>query len=341
MSEEVNKATEDTEAKQEIFEALGVPNEETKETEKETASQEVSEEPKSAVADTTEDVKEVKHEAVQEEELDFSEIEQEALKLGWKPEGVPGKKKKSAEEWMDDYSLYKKINDLGKQVQEKNSILENVAKHLESVQEASYKQAKREFDQQVAELRQLAADTIEEGEMPSEDVIAAYENDYQELKKAHEAEMSKLKTEEAKPEAAAPQSPEDVLATLSEPEKAFVKKHEKLLFSQKADDIAVQAFVVNRNNELTNEGLSPEDRITALENDLTSMFPSKFGVTKKVKPKVQSKVESASVTDKPTKGFSLNQLKPDQRELYEFFVEQGVDKDELLSQFQLIIEEEK
>ena len=329
MSEEVNHAAEDDAAKTALFEALGVEQEkeevkdvrvektEVQATKEETVSQEVDD-----------DV---------EEDDGYTDVEREALALGWKPEGVPGRKTKGAEEWMDDYSLYKKINDLGKQVQEKNHLLENVAKHFESVQDAAYKQAKREFDQQVADLRQLAADTLDEGEMTSEDVIAAYENDLKVLQETHNEEVAKLN----KKEATKPQTVEDVKASLSDAEKAFVDRHEKLLFSQKSDDIAVQAYVVNRNNELAQEGLSPDDRMVALEKDLANMFPSKFGVTKKVKPKVVSKVESNSVSGRPSKQFSLKNLAPDQKELYDYFVEQGVPAEELLSQFEMIIAEEK
>ena len=324
MSEEVNKVAEDEAAKTALYDALGVEPEKKEDTvnvpEQKTEVQEVDSTAEKEI-ETTEE---------------YSDVEQEALKLGWKPEGVPGKKKKGAEEWMDDYSLYKKINDLGKQVQEKNHLLENVAKHLESVQEASYKQAKREFDVQVEQLRKLAADTIEEGELPSEDVIAAYENDLQMLKEEHDKDLSKIKQEE---QTSVAQTPEEIKATLSDAEKAFVDKHEKMLFSQKADDIAIQAFVVNRNNELVQEGLSPEDRIVSLEKDLETVFPTKFGVTKKVKPKTVSKVESNSIAGKPSKQFSLKNLDRDQRELYDFFVDQGVDKEELLTQFNTIISE--
>jgi len=340
MSEETTVSAEDAEAKAQLFDALGVEveKEETTETTTEepvveTKEEEAVEQPE----ETAEAVTETTSDEVQESE--YTEVEQEAMKLGWKPDGVPGKKAKSAEDWMDDYSLYKKINDLGKQVQEKNSLLENVAKHFESVQEASYNQAKKEFDKQVEDLRKLAAQTIEAGEYTPEDVISAYENDLKTMKTEHEEAIAKFKKEE--PQEVQQPTKDDVLSNLSESEKQFVSKYEKTLFSQKPEDIAVQAYVVNRNNELASENLSAEDRMTALENELASVFPTKFGTAKKIKAVATPKVESASVTGKPEKGFSLKNLAPDQKELYNYFVEQGVDKDELLQQFELIIDQDK
>jgi hypothetical protein len=338
MSEETTVSVDEAEAKTQLFNALGV------EVEKEETTETTIEEP---VVETKEEVEQTEEtaEAVTEttsdetQESEYTEVEQEAMKLGWKPEGVPGKKAKSAEDWMDDYSLYKKINDLGKQVQEKNSLLENVAKHFESVQEASYNQAKKEFDKQVEDLRKLAAQTIEAGEYAPEDVISAYENDLKTMKTEHEEAISKFKKEE--PQNVQQSAKEEVLSNLSESEKQFVNKYEKTLFSQKPDDIAVQAYVVNRNNELAQEDLSAEARMTTLEKELASVFPTKFGTVKKIKPVTTPKVESASVTGKPQKGFSLKNLAPDQKELYNYFVEQGVDKDELLAQFKLVIDQDK
>jgi hypothetical protein len=341
MSEEDNTAFE-----QGMLKSLGI--EQPKEAD--VKEEEVVEEAKPVEEPTTETVKEEAAEvAVKEEddttteeetpEVEYSDLEQEALKLGWKPEGVPGRKTKSAEEWMDDYSLYKKINDLGKQVQEKNSLLENVAKHFESVQEAAYNQAKKEFDQQVSELRTLAADAIDDGTYSAEDVIAAYENDLKEITEKHEATLDKYKTQES----VEPQQPtkDDIMKDLSAAEKTFINKYEKTLFSQKPEDLAVQAYVVNRNTELANENLSAEDRITALERDLVKVFPTQFGTTKKLKTKTAAaKVESATIANKPTEGLSKNSLTADQRELYDYFVEQGVPAEELMAQFEMVLENE-
>lgn len=62
---------------------------------------------------------------------DYSEVEQEAMALGWNPEGVEGKRNLSAEEFVDRQKLYDDIRALKKQNKRLSGDVENITKYQE------------------------------------------------------------------------------------------------------------------------------------------------------------------------------------------------------------------
>lgn len=88
-----------------------------------------------------EDVAEEKEVEEHSEEAseEYSEVEMEAMKHGWRPEGVEGKRNLSAEEFLDRQKLYDEIKHLKKGVKETKLAFDALRKHHQRVREAERK----------------------------------------------------------------------------------------------------------------------------------------------------------------------------------------------------------
>jgi len=81
----------------------------------------------------------------QEENLEpapeeFNEVEQEALEMGWNPEGVEGRRSLSAEEFIDRKPLYDKIHQSERAVKRMQDSQSALQQHLATLEESINKQ---------------------------------------------------------------------------------------------------------------------------------------------------------------------------------------------------------
>ena len=91
----------------------------------------------------------------EESNEDYSEIEQEAMQHGWRPEGVEGKRNLSAEEFMDRKELYSDLSALKKRLRRQEEKYSALEKHYNHVSEI-------ERQKVLAELKAKKAQALED-----------------------------------------------------------------------------------------------------------------------------------------------------------------------------------
>ncbi|MHB8483938.1 MAG: hypothetical protein ACYDBV_14670, partial [Nitrospiria bacterium] len=113
-------------------------------------------------ASPKEDKQEVKAESIEE----FSDIEKEAMEKGWNPKGIPGKRHKSAEEFLDAGVLIEKLESIAEENRKYRDAVEHLLAQSTQKEQKAYARALRDL-----EARRDAA--IEEGNLKQVKVIEA------------------------------------------------------------------------------------------------------------------------------------------------------------------------
>ena len=112
-----------------------------------------------------------------EEVVDYSEVEQEAMKHGWRPDGVDGKRNLSAEEFMDRKPLFDRMHKQDKKIKQLEEGLNAALEHdqlmrkrmheqhvqeLEAARKEAFENADYDkFDKVDKEIRQAEKDYVE------------------------------------------------------------------------------------------------------------------------------------------------------------------------------------
>ena len=120
---------------------------------------------------------------------DFSEIELEAMKHGWKPEDEfedPNKRWVSAEEFMDRKSLFDQIHSLKKKTKEQDKVVEALKEHNATISDRMYKRA-------MEELKNQRREAIEYGEA---DKVENLDEEMNNLKKEYDEQKAVTETED-------------------------------------------------------------------------------------------------------------------------------------------------
>ena len=81
-------------------------------------------------------------------EVEYSEVEQEAMAIGWRPEGVEGKKSLSAEEFIDRKPIYDDIRSLKKAHRKDRETLEAMKGMMDGIREQERSRAIEELNAQ-------------------------------------------------------------------------------------------------------------------------------------------------------------------------------------------------
>ena len=171
----------------------------------------------------------------------YTEVEKEAIEMGWKPEGV-----KSADEFIRAAPLYDRIKKDSREIKD----LKNMVEELKKFQNV---QRKLGYEQAIKELQEQRADAIALSDVEEVDRVE------QKMKEV-EAEHSDLKQDNSLP-------PEAM---------QFAERHKDWMQSTSAQAAAMRAFVVQRDQELMGNGLSPKDHIDQVEHDLKEAFSGYF-----------------------------------------------------------------
>lgn len=213
------------------------------------------------------------------EPQELSDVEKEALETGWDPKG-----KKSAQEWVNSAPLYKAISEKNKELRDLKHRFSELASHVSNLQKAGY---------------QEKVDYLE-----SERKAAVARSDYESLK-YYDKQLDQVKQEFNQIQT--PQKEAHPLAL------AFMDKYKDLLGSNPH----IHQFVFNRDNELGTKGLSPEEHIRLLEQDLRNEFPNRF-TTEKVKPITMVESDSRPVKRESKAKYTFEDLNKDQKYIYKF-----------------------
>jgi hypothetical protein len=196
----------------------------------------------------TEEVKQEQEQKAVEAPV-LSEVEQQAMELGWKPQDQfdesSGKKWRTAEDFMDRKSLFDKIEDQHKRIRTLEKGLNAHAEYNARIEKAAY-------DRALKDLKQERRAALEEGDtLRAEDI---------------RDQMEELK-EKAK-EVSAPVLP---ATDLPEPIKQWRQKND---WYEK--DQVMTNFADGLGNRLVAQGVPPSEILQIVEREVKENFPAKF-----------------------------------------------------------------
>jgi len=192
---------------------------------------------------------------------EFSEVEQEAMTHGWKPESEfeskTGKKWKTAEQFMELKPLYDKIDEQHREVKNLKKGMEAFGKHYNKMEQAAY-------DRAMNDLKSQRKTALEEGDL----VLAEEIRDTMDLKKR-----------------------EATLAPIVEPQED--RTAEMNSWKQRNDwyekDEDMTAYADGVGNKLLRSGKDPTDILAEVSKRTRAAFPAKFrNPNKDTAPRVES-----------------------------------------------------
>ncbi len=201
----------------------------------------------------------------------FTEVELEAMKHGWKPESEfvakNGRKWKSAERFMEDKPLYDKIDEQHKLIKRTEKQVDIMRQHYERVEQDAFERA-------VAELKAQRKQALEEGDLVRAEEIRD--------------ELQEKQAKAPRPQVA---QPDPTVAPAMQEWRGRNEWYEK--------DEDMTAFADGLGNKLLAKGLQPTEILEAVEKKVREAFPQKFVKTnpnRATAPRVEggSKKSSAS-----------------------------------------------
>lgn len=191
-----------------------------------------------------------------------NDLEAEARALGWKPEGVEGKRALTAEEFLDRKPLFDRIHKLEKTNKESKRSIDALIQHNRQIQELAYKKA-------MEDLRSKRDEAIELGDRQT---VNRLDSELDDLKAKQKAADEVLKSTEADPaEVALEESREYYQNWISKPENKWYERDEQL---REYTDSIVQSYVIKE----TSSGRKPtlDEIYEYAQKKVHSVFPEKF-----------------------------------------------------------------
>lgn len=235
----------------------------------------------------------------QEEAPEYSASEQEAMNMGWRPEGVEGKRNLTAEEFLDRQKLYDEIKHLKKNSKEMQKAFEALRQHHQRVRESERKKVVEELKLQ----KRLALETDDY------DRVMELDDKISEAKSAPDVDDL--------PVVQQPATNEAFESWVSENRWYHTDKE----LRTKADIVGTIYYKENPDAELA-------DVYKYVADTMKKDFPEKFGGTPKPqrKPTTAAVDSSARRTSAPTKGnskFAAKDLPEDARTIMRTLVRTG------------------
>ena len=237
-----------------------------------------------------------------EETTPLSEVDEQAIELGWQPteqfEADPkneGKRWRSADDFMDRKPLFDKIDQQGRELKDVKRALQSLAQQNKQVEDLAYKRA-------VEELKAQKVTALEEGNH-----AAVVEID------------DKIADLKAKP-VTQPQQPNEAFAQWVEANSWYKDNQE---MRNVADGIGLS---------LSREGVPPDEIMIQVTERIKKVFPEKFGMRSRVPPSPDSSGPRKS--NGSTNAEAL--LTPMEARIMNTIIATGVTKDEYLKQFAAI-----
>jgi hypothetical protein len=216
--------------------------------------------------------------------VEYSEVEQEAMTLGWKPEsefeGKPGKKWKSAEKFMEDKPLYDKIDEQHREIKKLKQGLDAFGKHYNKLEQAAYERAMKEM-----KADRLTA--LEEGDLVRAEAI----RDEMELKKAEATTRPVV----------------DTSVNPVERQQEMDSWRRSNDWYEKDEDMTAYADGVG--NKLLRSGKDPSEILVEVARKTRAAFPHKFrNPNKESAPRVESGSGKRSSGGSDTAGMTATEI---------------------------------
>lgn len=233
-----------------------------------------------------------------EEVKEHSDVEKQALEMGWNPEGS-----KSAEEWVKNAPLFEKLHKQSNKIKNLEKKFNEAIKHIGSLRKAGYQ---NEYDK----LKQARDDAIVMSDVES---VNKFDDKLYDLKAKMDAEVKETSSSEATPEA-----------------QEFVDKYSTLFQDDSPQAVKIQNYVRAQDMAIAALEYEPKDHIKELEDRMLEKFPSYFGVKAEKaekKERVVPIVESDATPTRPAKKDStitFNDLTRVQKEICRALEADGV-----------------
>lgn len=225
----------------------------------------------------------------EQEEVGYSATEQEAIKHGWNPEGVEGKKNLTAEEFMDRQTLYDDIRSLKRQVRQQKDALTKMTEHHAKVKELERKKV-------IEELKLQKKAALEEGNY---DAVVEIDEQMSEQKNAAKSEQTASQTNEAFEE--------------------WVKDNDWYL-----EDKRMRRYADTFGAEYAQEhpGVDLSEVYEAVSEEIKTVFQNKFNNTAREEPpKVEGRKPQSSGKSKSK--VSVSDLTQEERDIMKTLVRSG------------------
>lgn len=228
----------------------------------------------------------------QSEAPEYSEVELEAMKHGWKPESEftpkPGRKWKSAEKFLEDKPLYDKIDEQHKVIKKLERSTDMLRSHYEKVEKAAYERA-------LAELKAERKAALEEGD----------------LVRAEEIRDQIEETKQAAPRPQPVQPDPDLSSEMD-------KWKERNDWYEKDEDMT--AFADGLGNKLLKSGKNAKEILETVEAKVRTAFPTKFrNPNRDTAPRVEGNSRKGK-----SGGSETDFMTPDEIRLMENMLKAGV-----------------
>ena len=221
----------------------------------------------------------------------FSEIEVEAMKKRWKPDGP-----KSADEFLRAEPLYEEIKKRGKEIKTLRSQVDELMKHVSNLKKAGY-------EEKLDMIKHERANAIARSDIDSVDYL-------DEQLYAVKAELQQVQQQ---------QTPE-----LHPAAQAFVQKYNDLIQDKSEEASEIKAFIDFKDKQLGAKGLDPVDHMKTLEQQLLKRYPERFKSEERAAPVYAVESDSAPVGSRKRSKYSFSDLSPDQKNIYKHMEKRGV-----------------
>lgn len=216
-----------------------------------------------------------------EVEGDYTEFEQEQMKLGWDPKG-----EKSAKEWASSYPLYKELTTRGKEISQLKRTVDHMKKLMERQEQAAYQRALD--DLQLEKKMAIQRGNIEE--------VQAIEHQQQNLRKPTIEDSEELFEIDA-----------------------FKEKHQSWLNGTSYQELKMAEVCHAKDAELATRNLPAAQHLKILESYMMGEFPEYFGDGSS-RPRAQAVEGSKSNSmSKETKKYRFADLSQEQKEAARLF----------------------
>lgn len=235
------------------------------------------------------------------EEGELSEVELEAVDLGWNPEGVEGKRNLSPEEFIDRQSFYDEIKHLKRQVKQTNNVVDALKTHNDTIAERSYEKAIQDLK---AQKKVAAAD---------EDLGAVIAIDDQ---------IDAVKEEQAASKANTVQE----TVTKDDWDTSFNTFTDQNIWYGRVPEMTQRADVLGRTYMASATNPTPEECYQYVQKHIKADFPEEFGAAKQSRRAKPAAVASPQGGAKPaarTKKHSLSELDTATRKIAETLISSG------------------
>lgn len=222
------------------------------------------------------------------DESKLSDIEHKAKEKGWNPDG-----EKSAEEFLRAEPLYDEIKARGKEIKELKQTLDELKGHMDKQQELGYQKA-------LHELKAQRVDAIEMGDVKNVNELDQQIKEYEQNLNVQPAVL---------PEVA-----------------AFQDRNKEWIEDPSYEAQQIREFAHQRDQELAQFNLPPEEHLKMIESDIRKKFKSRYASDEGSRKGMAVETDAAPAKPVHKKRYKFSDLNAEQKKCARHFEKRGIMK---------------